>query len=57
MKQQPLTSWQVVRQARALHPDWTVDEHIAHLRDDAGLDVDPIWVARWLRNFAADTPS
>ena len=55
MKEQPLTGWQIVCQAQALHPDWTVDQHIAHLHDDAGLDIDPIWVARWLRNIAADT--
>lgn len=54
MKDQPLTSWQIVCRAQALHPDWTVAEHVAHLRDDEGRDVDPIWVARWLRNIAAD---
>ena len=54
MKDQELTSWQIVRQAQAVHPDWTVAEHVAHLRDDAGQDVDPIWVARWLRNIVAD---
>lgn len=55
MKDQELTSWQIVRQAQAVHPDWTVVEHVAHLRDDAGQDIDPIWVARWLRNIAADS--
>jgi len=57
MKEQELTSWQIVRQAQALHPEWTVGEHIAHLRDNEGREIDPIWVARWLRNIAADAPS
>jgi len=42
-----------VSQAHADHPDWTVVEHVAHLRDE-GRDIDPIWVGRWLRNFVAD---
>ncbi len=50
-----LTGWEIVRQARAAHPDWTVAEHVAHLRDAVGRDIDPIWVARWLRNIAADS--
>jgi hypothetical protein len=54
MKDQPLTSWEIVRQSQALHPDWTVAEHVAHLRDAEGRDIDPIWVRRWLRNIAAD---
>ena len=49
-----LTGWEIVREAAALHPEWTLAEHVAHLRDDAGHDIDPIWVARWLRNIAAD---
>jgi hypothetical protein len=49
-----LTGWEIVREAEALHPEWTLAEHVAHLRDDEGLDIDPIWVARWLRNIAAD---
>lgn len=57
MKDQELTSWQIVCQAQAIHPDWTVADHVAHLRDSAGRDIDPIWVARWLRNIAADTPA
>ncbi|HEV7687675.1 MAG TPA: hypothetical protein VGQ80_13950 [Acidimicrobiia bacterium] len=52
-----LTGWQIVCQAQALHPEWTLAEHVAHLRDEQGLDVDPIWVARWLRNIAADSAS
>lgn len=48
------TGWEIVRSAQALHPDWTVAEHVANLRDAEGQDVDPIWVARWLRNIAAD---
>jgi hypothetical protein len=48
------TGWQLVRQAQALHPEWTLDQHLAHLRDDEGRDIDPIWVARWLRNIASD---
>ena len=55
MKDQELTSWQIVRQAQVVHPDWTVAEHVAHLRDAQGRDIDPIWVARWLRNIAADS--
>jgi hypothetical protein len=51
------TSWQIVCQAQALHPEWTVADHVAHLRDQEGRDVDPIWVSRWLRNIAADSPS
>jgi hypothetical protein len=51
----PLTGWQIVRRAHALHPEWTVTEHVAHLRDEEDLDIDPIWVARWLRNLAAGT--
>jgi hypothetical protein len=54
MKDQKLTSWQIVCQAQTLHPEWTLAEHVAHLRDAEGLEVDPIWVARWLRNIAAD---
>ncbi|MCA1844033.1 MAG: hypothetical protein LC792_12790 [Actinobacteria bacterium] len=56
MKDQELTSWQVVCQAQAAHPDWTVADHVAHLREAEGRDIDPVWVARWLRNIAADTP-
>lgn len=48
------TGWEIVREAEALHPEWTLAEHVAHLRDDKGWDIDPIWVARWLRNIAAD---
>ena len=55
MKDQELTSWQIVCQAQAVHPDWAVADHVAHLRDQ-GRDIDPIWVARWLRNIAADSP-
>jgi hypothetical protein len=55
MKDEQLTSWQIVRQAQSLHPDWTVADHVAHLREDKGRDIDPIWVGRWLRNIAADT--
>lgn len=51
----PLTGWQLVRRAYALHPEWTVADHIAHLREEMDLEVDPIWVARWLRNLAADS--
>jgi hypothetical protein len=56
MKDREQTSWEIVRQAQAVHPDWTVAEHVAHLRDETGRDVDPIWVARWLRNMLADRP-
>jgi hypothetical protein len=49
-----LTGWEIVRQAEELYPEWTLADHVAHLRDDKGQDVDPIWVARWLRNIAAD---
>jgi hypothetical protein len=56
MRDQELTSWQIVCQAQAVHPDWTVADHVAHLRDDKGMDIDPVWVGRWLRNIAADTP-
>jgi hypothetical protein len=55
MNNQPQTSWEIVRQAHALHPDWTVTEHVANLRDEEGREIDPIWVARWLRNIAAET--
>jgi hypothetical protein len=48
------TGWEIVREAHALHPEWTVAEHVAHLRDDEGQEVDSIWVARWLRNIVAD---
>jgi hypothetical protein len=57
MKHQQLTDWQIVCEAQTLHPDWTVAEHVAHLRDAEGRDVDPIWVGRWLRNIAADATS
>jgi hypothetical protein len=57
MKHQQLTDWQIVCEAQTLHPDWTVAEHVAHLRDAEGREVDPIWVARWLRNIAADAAS
>ena len=56
MKEQELTSWQLVCQAQAVHPDWTVAEHVANLREKEGRDIDPVWVGRWLRNIAADTP-
>ena len=49
-----LTGWEIVRRAEALHPEWTLEDFVTHLRDDEGQDVDPIWVARWLRNIAAD---
>jgi hypothetical protein len=54
MRHQHLTDWQIVCEAQALHPDWTAAEHVAHLRETEGRDVDPIWGARWLRNIAAD---
>jgi len=58
MKDRPqLTGWQIVREAQALHPDWPVTEHVKNLRDEEGQEIDPIWVARWLRNIAADAPS
>ena len=50
----PLTGWEIVREAEALHPEWTLAEHVAHLHDHYGFNIDPIWVARWLRNIAAD---
>ena len=53
----PPTGWEIVRRARALHPDWTVAEHVAHLSEAEGRDIDPIWVARWLRNIEAETPA
>ena len=49
-----LTGWELVRRAEALHPEWTLEDHVAHLSKDEGQDIDPIWVARWLRNIAAD---
>jgi hypothetical protein len=49
-----LTGWEIVREAESLHPEWTLAQHVAHLRDDQGQEIDPIWVARWLRNIAAD---
>ena len=48
-----LTDWQIVREIQAVHPDWTIADHIAYL-DTEGRRVDPIWVGRWLRNIAAD---
>ena len=48
-----LTDWQIVREIHAVHPDWTVADHIAYLNTQ-GRDIDPIWVGRWLRNIAAD---
>ena len=51
------TGWEIVRSAQALHPEWTVADHVANLRDAEGQDIDPIWVARWLRNIAADASS
>jgi hypothetical protein len=45
----------MVRRAHALHPDWSVAEHVAYLKEEEDVDVDPIWVARWLRNIATDT--
>ena len=53
----PLPGWEIVRRAEALHPEWTLEQHVAHLSegsDGEGQDIDPIWVARWLRNIAAD---
>jgi hypothetical protein len=51
------TGWQIVCQLQAAHPEWTVDDHVAYLRDEEGRTVDPVWVARWLRNIAADQPT
>jgi hypothetical protein len=48
------TGWEIVRRAEALHPEWTLEQHVAHLSEDEGQDIDPIWVARWLRNIAAE---
>ncbi|HYH52184.1 MAG TPA: hypothetical protein VEG38_21790 [Acidimicrobiia bacterium] len=53
----PLTGWQIVARAHALNPEWTVADHVAHLKDEENLEIDPIWVARWLRNLAADPPA
>jgi len=50
-----LTGWELVRRARALHPEWTVAEHVAYLREEEGREIDPIWVGRWLRNIAAES--
>jgi len=52
-----LTGWEIVRKAEALHPEWTLEDHVAHLSKDEGQDIDPIRVARWLRNIAADKGS
>ncbi len=52
-----LTGWEIVRRAQALHPEWTVTEHVAHLSEAEGQDIDPIWVARWLRNITAEQSS
>jgi hypothetical protein len=49
-----LTDWEIVREIQAVHPDWTVTDHLAYL-DTNGRRVDPIWIGRWLRNIAADT--
>ena len=48
------TGWEIVRAAEALHPEWTLEDHVTHLSKNEGQDIDPIWVARWLRNIAAD---
>lgn len=48
------TGWEIVRRAEALHPEWTLEDHLLHLSEDEGHDIDPIWVARWLRNIAAE---
>jgi hypothetical protein len=48
------TGWEIVRDAYALHPEWTLADHVAHLRDDEGQVIDSIWVARWLRNIEAE---
>jgi hypothetical protein len=50
----PQTGWQIVCRVQALHPEWTVSDHVAYLRDHEGQDIDPIWVGRWLRNIAGD---
>ena len=47
-----LTDWEIVSEIQAVHPDWTIADHIAHL--DSSGRVDPIWIGRWLRNIAAD---
>ena len=49
-----LTDWEIVRESQAVHPDWTVADHLAYL-DTNGRRVDPIWIGRWLRNIAADS--
>jgi hypothetical protein len=38
-----LTGWEIVRRAEALHPEWTLEQHVAHLSEDEGWDIDPIW--------------
>jgi len=49
----PQTGWQIVCRVQALHPEWTVSEHVAYLRDHEGQDIDPIWVGHaGLRNIA-----
>ncbi len=31
-----LTGWEIVRRAEALHPEWTLEQHVAHLSEDEG---------------------
>ena len=52
-----LTGWEIVCELQAIHPEWTVDDHVAHLRDEEGRVIDSVWVARWLNNIAAEPPS
>lgn len=52
-----VTGWEIVRKLEALHPGWTVDDHVRHLLEVEGRTVDPIWVTRWLRNIAAEQAS
>ena len=49
-----LTDWQLVCRVHAIHPDWTVTDHVAYLNKEEGRQIDPIWIGRWLRNIVAD---
>jgi hypothetical protein len=49
-----LSDWQIVCKVQAIHPDWTVADHVAYLAKEEGRHIDPIWVGRWLQNIVAD---
>lgn len=43
-----LTDWQIVRQSHAIHPRWSLADHVAYLANEEGRIVRPDLVGLWL---------